>query len=455
MGSLATPMHARKASNVRAARITRATGRNTGRIFAALALLIGMLAFTPAARAQASFSMNMDMGEMSAPIAATSLKTYAKILGLDDTQREALEALHQGYREQHQTISKEMQDGVQAAQDKFNETKDPSVWANDFPKTMRTLGLKMENLEKEFFDDIKATLNEAQMGKFAGVERHRRRDKHMRFGMVSGENADLFKAAERAGVDPVNGPSAELFKSYEAEIDKVLVARDQLGKDAMKEPEGGGGFDAKALEQAMKMMKTMREQGIQMRGVNKDFARRITGALPEAEGTKFEREYNKIAFPRIYRESHVTKMLDTAAKLEDLEASQKETLSQIREQYDRELAASNEKWAIALQDRDDKIGDDPMAMAQVFMPNPNDKGPLADAKKSRRDLDERTGDRVLALLNASQKEKMPKPPKKHVTERGDGPFEFEVTEGGDMVGEFETDSTQGEVQIIVSPSGGG
>jgi hypothetical protein len=412
-----------------------------------LGCLLVILAYGQRTACAQAFSMNMDMGEMSVPISAGSVKAYGKILGLDATQQDALKDLHEGYKEQHQALSKEMQEAVQATQDKFNETKDPSVWGTDFPKAMRTIGLKMETLEKEFYQDLRSTLTEAQSGKFIGVERHRRRDKHMRFGMVGGESADLFKAAERAGVEPMAGPAAELFNGYEADVDKILLARDELGKEALKEPEpGASAMDAKAIQKAMDMMKTVRAQGLQLRGVHKDHARRIAGALPEGMGAKFEHEYSKLAFPKIFRDSHPMKLLDSAAKLEDLEASQRESLALVREQYERELAAVNERWAQAVQDRDDKLGDDPMAMAAMFMPNANEQGPLADAKKARRELDERVGDRVLAALNAAQKDKLPKAPKKHVTQTGDGPFEMEWS------GDFE--AGDGEVNVIIAPGGG-
>jgi hypothetical protein len=411
---------------------------------------ISGLVFTPEANAQVvAQSFNFDFGNMSdfaTPVTGASLKSYGKMLGLDASQKEAIEALHQGYLSQHQALMKEMQDKMKEVQEKFNETKDFTVWQKDLPTAMKTLTEKMEGQEKEFFDDFKAMLSDEQAGGWSGIERHRRREKNLKFGLMAGESVDLVRVAERSGLNvDTPGEVREAIQSYEAEMDKVLVAKEKFAKEVQAEM-GDGSDMNKAMENAQKMMKAVREIGRQQRSINKDYSGRVHRALPEGEAAKFLAEYRKAAFPRVYRQPATLEAIQAAEGMDDLDTAQKQTVSAIREQYERELAAANEKWASAVEANDDAIGDDPMAMARLFMPGQNDQGPLGDAKKARRELDERTRERLSAALNPKQREKLPKTPSKHETDGSDGQFEVSV--------EASDDGGEHQVKVITVPGGG-
>lgn len=417
---------------------------------------VGAIGVAPSANAQqvveanVGFSIGGDMGDFSSPITQTSLKTYHKMLSMDEAQKEALAALHEGYMTQHQANMKAMQDKMKEVQEKFNETKDFTVWQKDFPKAMKDIQTKAEQQEKEFYDDFKTLLSDGQAGHWAGVERHRRREKNLKFGFMAGEGVDLVRVSERAGVDVFKpGEFRDTLQAYEGEMDKVLVAKEKFAKES-SDAMGDGTDMAKMMENATKMMKTVRDQGRQQRSINKDYSGRLQRVLSESDAAKFLGEYRKAAFPRVYREPATLEAIKAAEKMEDLDTSQKQTIAAIKEQYERELAAANEKWASAVEARDDSIGDDPMAMAQIFMPGQEEKGPLPDAKKARKELDERTRERLVAALNDKQREKLPKAPAKHETAGGDGPFEMTVEEHGE--------DGEREVKVIVAPateSGGG
>ncbi len=412
----------------------------------------GVVGVAPVAHAQqvetnVGFSIGGDFGDFSSPITQTSLKHYHKMLSMDEAQREALGALHEGYLTQHQANMKAMQDKMKEVQEKFNETKDFMVWQKDFPKAMKEIQTKSEQQEKEFYDDFKTLLSEEQAGRFAGVERHRRREKNLKFGFMAGEGVDLVRVSERSGVDVFKaGEFRETLLAYEGEMDKVLVAKEKFAKESA-EAMGEGEDMHKMMENATKMMKTVRDQGRQQRSINKDYSGRLQRVLSEGEAAKFVSEYRKAAFPRVYREPATLEAIRAAEKLEDLDTSQKQTIGAIKEQYERELAAANEKWASEVEARDDSMGDDPMAMAQIFMPGQGEKGPLADAKKARKELDERTRERLVAALNEKQREKLPKAPEKHETAGGDGPFEMTFEESGE--------DGEREVKVIVAPAPGG
>lgn len=397
--------------------------------------------------ANVGFSIGGDMGDFAAPITQASLKSYHKMLSMDEAQREALAALHEGYLTQHQANMKAMQDKMKEVQEKFNETKDFTVWQKDFPKAMKEIQTKAEQQEKEFYDDFKTLLSDEQAGNWAGIERHRRREKNLKFGFMAGEGVDLVRVSERAGVDVFKaGEFRETLQAYEGEMDKVLVAKEKFAKESA-DAMGDGEDMAKMMESATKMMKTVREQGRQQRSINKDYSGRLQRALSEAEAAKFLSEYRKAAFPRVYREPATLEAIKAAEKMEDLDTSQKQTIAAIKEQYERELAAANEKWASAVEARDDSIGDDPMAMARIFMPGGDEKGPLPDAKKARKELDERTRERLVAALNEKQREKLPKAPTKHETAGGDGPFEMTMEES--------VVDGEREVKLMVAPAPGG
>jgi len=376
----------------------------------AVLVLIGLV---PAARAQ--MGMGMDPSQFSAPINRRSLDDYAKLLSLTPDQKDALKSLYDSYVASHAETMKEMQKVFSDAQEKMQDTGDMKVFQKEMPKKMQAIGAKVEKLETGFYEDAKALLSADQQANWPKVERHRRREKGLRFGFLSGQAVDLVRVVNALKVDPATVPGlADQLDRYEADMDRAIAAFEKFGKEQEKRQEEFADFDMSKMQEMMtkvkEMMKQMLEISKGMRDVNRQYARTIQPLLPEDLRPKFEAEFNRRAYPRVYRESYVTKALGAAAGFNDLSAEQKQQIGEMKAEYVREVDAANKRWASATDDREDKTGGQFMEMMDMWGGGGGNEGVKDAANKAhddRKDLDKRYKEKLLALLSEDQKGRLP------------------------------------------------
>jgi hypothetical protein len=184
----------------------------------------------------------------------------------------------------------------------------------------------------------------------------------------------------------------------------VLKGYEKMGKDSQKAAMEAG-FDPEKIQAALK---PVTDAARQIRDLNRGAAKRIGGLITdETQRTAFELEVKRQEFPRIYRESFAEKSLAAAAKLSDLDDSQKDQIKSLREQYARDAASKNERWAKALEDKEEKAGGRIKMLMNMWNPGGDEKSDVADAKKARTDLDESTQTRLEGILKDAQKSQLP------------------------------------------------
>lgn len=377
------------------------------RFVAAVVAFVLLVPASPPARAQ--FGAGMDFTSMIAPISSRSLDAYARILSLDPDQKEAARALLAGYQTQHRAAVEAFQSRVKALQEETQKSQD---WMG-FGQRMRELGSSLrdevDKAERGFFDDLKVLLNDNQSQRFERVERARRRENVLRFGLVAGQAVDLFSVAETVGV--ADRPAVdELLRAYEVEMDRRLQEFERWQRDQEKafEDVDPMNFDMARLS---KTMGEMFDRSRQIRDVNRRFARQIAQAVGEADGPRFSDEFQRRAHPRVYRPSLAAKCLRAAQGFADLTDPQKQDLRLLRESYERELAAANARWASAVEALEDKRGPNWMEeMMQRAMGDGGKDDGVGEARKARQDLDDRTLERLLAILNKEQAARLPEKP---------------------------------------------
>ena len=372
-----------------------------------IALLLGVLA-VPSARAQMGMGGGMNGSDFQVPISRRGVDSYSKILGLDEDQKAAVLALHEGYRAGHKATRDEIKKAMEEVQAKFRDTMDMSVF-KDMNAQMKPLTEKLEGLEKQFFADLRSLLNEEQGERFPKVERFRRRETGMMFAVVGGARVDLLDVLEKVGVSASADPSlSETVTSYELDLDRLLAAR-ETGMKAFEED------SEKITEEAMqmnfsrleKLFKSWMDLERPMRELNKNYARRITPMLPAEKQPLFETAFRQRAFPAVYKTPHTMKEIEAALKLEDLDAGKRAQIESMKAAYERDLEPANAKWAAAIEEKDDKGLIPFMAMRGGSKDNPT-----AGPKSERRELDKSVRERLHALLSDEQKEKLPKEPKR-------------------------------------------
>lgn len=389
-------------------------------IVAALALTV-----TPA-RAQFGM-MGGGQGQMMDPITRRSFDAFVKLLGFDADQKETAKALYDGHTEANRALQKEMMEKMAALGERAREDGDFSVFQKEMPAIGKDMTAKGEALEKSFFDDLKAVCTEAQLAQWPAVERHHRRGKAMRFGIVSGSAVDLVSVMDRIKAAPVDpGVVKDALDAWELEIDRLLVAFEKDAKEAQNDMmDGGAMFDMNKMQG---MMKKFSESASQVRDVNRSYARRIEPALSEEDRAKFVAEVQRRSFPRIYRPSHPQQMIDAAMGFADLTADQKQQLQAVKESYGRDAAGVNERWAKATEEKEAEAGGSIMVMMQGFQGmggDPND--PVKVARDARRELDSKTKERIESILTAEQKAKLPKKKSEGFNPMGD--FMIDEDEG--------------------------
>ncbi len=230
-------------------------------------------------------------------------------------------------------------------------------------------------------------------------------------GSVSGEGVNLLDIVEALKL-PADAQAkiAEPLTDYEMDMDRALLAKQRV-LDDLPPFEPGRGFDMEAFQ--ARMAKT-REAGIKVKEVNQNHQRKIEGLLPDDSKPKFTDAVRKATYPQVYRQSRVSKSIDAAAKFEDLNQGQKDSLASLKSTYDHDAAVANDAWADEIE-ADEKKGGNGGEMAmpgggrmRVTMGEEDDKSPLAKARKARRELDDKTRTRLEALLSKEQKERLPK-----------------------------------------------
>lgn len=375
-----------------------------GRVVVGLIVFVCTLAVAPTT-AQAQMFGDPDM---MSPLTTRTINRYADLLKFDDSQREVLRTLFDGYSTQNRELSKRLQEEMAKFQKQMQETGDFSNM-----KEMQTLSRKFSEESKAnettFFNDLKAILTPEQLEKYPRIEAARRRDTNLRMGFIAGQAVDLYEVAERAKV--VDVPAvAELLTTYETDMDRRLQDFERFQREMEKSSENMDPM-APDMERIQKMMKEMFDHSTKIRDINRTFARQIEQALPEDAAARFKESFNSRAYPRIYRESYTHKTLVAALKFNDLTEDQKNQVQALSDAYARDAAAANAKWAAAVDAREEKRGENFMQdMMAMGMGGGGEKSPVTDAKAARKELDDRTDSRLREILSDEQKTRLPERP---------------------------------------------
>ncbi len=412
-------------------------------VLASVAGFAGVLAPTASAQTQVRTSGARGLG--APEISKRSIDQYAKILKLDAAQKEAAMHLQESYSDATRRAGEEMQESMKSIREEASDG-DFSGFAEKMPKIMETMGTKRAAAQESFLSDLKQMLTPAQESAWPTLERYRRREAHLAGGMVSGSGVDLTTV-----VDTLKLPEADSQKltdtlsQYEMDMDRLLQEREKDdGKRTDSFDFNPANFD---MEKMKARMDEARVQSLKVRDLNKQYERRVASMLGDDAKIKFEAEVKKRSFRQIYREPHVTKMLNAAAKFDDLDPTQKQQIAEMKAQYEKDLNELNTKWAAALEqaETDGKAGGIP------FMGGGNESDDLKAAKQARKDLDKKFSERIKTALNDKQKDRLPK------KDSGDGMMHFGGGEGV-FVQALEVDDGDGpqsDVQVIVAPAGGG
>lgn len=283
---------------------SRWLGRSLSGATLAMAIAVGTLVTTPeAAHAQGMRMMTGGMDLSATRMTTRSLEDYARLLGLDETQKEAATALLDGYIAAHKTATEELEAKFEEMQQKAMESRDWQKMGNDASKLTVEYQDKTRKLEEDMLANLKGLLTPEQDAKWNQVERYRRRETNLRYGFYSGAGVDLVRIINRSRIS-LNGEEAkQILEQYEADMDRRLVEYEKIVRDEeenLRKQAEAGEVD---MMSRMNTVDKFAEPAKGIRDLNKDFVRRLGLAMSEDDRAKFEVEFAKRAHPRIFRES--------------------------------------------------------------------------------------------------------------------------------------------------------
>lgn len=328
------------------------------------------------------------------------LERYADALGLDKDQREAARTLHEAYSARMKALSVDLdatmkdlaprlqgEDGLAPLNAAMDEHRARSTQATD-----------------EFLKDLKAILTPAQAETtWPRLERLRRRDSLLGVGIVGGSNVDLISLIAGMKLSPELGATLRpTLDAYELDLDRALRPLEDL--------RGNGRLEIRIDSRDVPgedPLKQRREESLKVRAVNQRYARTLAAALPEADAARLSELFRERSYREVYRPTGTGSRLGAALKLEDLTPEQQKQLADLNAKYEAELKAAN----TAIADATEKAEQDGKAVAlPMGLPGPGGGSEeVVAARKARRELDLRTGERLGSILTPQQVAALPRP----------------------------------------------
>jgi Spy/CpxP family protein refolding chaperone len=338
------------------------------------------------------------------------LDRFIEALALNAEQRESAVAIHDAYAATVEQARKAQRDAMEEIRRAAEDSDDHGVFMERMPKVQRAYRESTEQAEKSLMSDLRSLLAPEQEERWPGVERMRRRQSHLRGGL-SGEAVDLVELVYGLKLP---GEAASLVSpvldEYAIELDRYLVEREAQAREAPQFGPGRMEFDGEKMQ---KEVERAREASQRVVDLNNRTADKVKAMLPEDLRDRFAAEYRRRSFPRVYRPGRVSTGVEAALAMSDLDESQREALRDLRASYERDLSAANARWAEAIRASEASGQQGGLALAgggRMMMSFGDEPEDLKEARTARRDLDERTSERLKSILRPEQRERLPKAP---------------------------------------------
>lgn len=335
------------------------------------------------------------------PVGRDSMQRAKKILALDAEQVTMANDLYSGYRAGIKTAMQGSKERQREAMEKAEASGDYANVRKGMQEAMKKTIDEVDALTKTFMDDFKAVLTTSQAEKFGAFERSRRRESGKYIQLLAGEGLDLVALMDEQNIAWRDKPEvASVVERYELDLDRSLVEREKLFREAMQKLFTGDGEEAAARELVPKLM----QQGKVSRDVNRNAVRTIGALLSPEERAKLEEQARVRSFPMIFRNRAVSQSVEAAKKIDGLGDSQKKELDEVLKNYEREALAINTAWMSAIDNAQEKsLGD-----AEKIMRGDDELDrPAEQAQEQRTELDKRYRERIEKLLNDEQRKSLP------------------------------------------------
>lgn len=335
------------------------------------------------------------------PLLVRDVERAAELVGMTEDQKAAAKTLLEGYEQQLRSMREEQQAQREEAMEAMRDSGDTSGFQamRDAQAKQRE---KQSQLETQLLGDMKALLKPEQAEKWAGVEASIRRDQRLRRGLMSGERLNVRDIVHDMKLEGDAASAAEgILQQYDVEIDRQLVARDQLMDQPM--PEFRGFQDPDAMEAMQKRITERREASVKVRDVNKRFAAQVEGVLPDGQREAFKARVQEGTYPEVFRRTSGGEAIAKAMAMPDLSPEQMEQVVKIEEEYKAKLGSWQPKAVKAWDEMETQMTPDRMMGGGAR----DAMRPLGDLRGERRELDRTTLDALKKVLTEDQAKELP------------------------------------------------
>ncbi|MFU8828653.1 MAG: hypothetical protein ACNA8P_04365 [Phycisphaerales bacterium] len=370
------------------------------------AMMACLLLLAPAVSAQV-FRPGGDL--LQPGFTTQDLEHGAKLFGFDEMQRAIAEEMLEDYFARFAVGVEQMSLILRAAEREFQETRDVAIW-NDFRDRSRAFEQRKDQITRVLLDDLRLILSPQQEALWPRYERDLRRMATIdEGGLVSGETVDLVALLDELGIESDERSAiAQVEDQYVTELDRALVRRNRVYEDTTDRAferfstEGFGDFDA-VMEYFGKLLEDAMVEAVQVRDINLRYAGIIGRGLPYESGRKFQRRFNELCYPRVYRAGPTDRAFEAILAFDDLTEEQREQVLGQRERYEQSRERLDANWARAIATQEEERD-----VMRVMGIEPSTDATRA-ARTARRGLDRRAYEQVLLVLNEDQASRLPPP----------------------------------------------
>lgn len=390
------------------ARTTRQVGflRRLGA--AALMAVAGVtLVAIPAQAQPGGFGGGGGMGMMgremfSAPFSVREMDRYGELLALSQEQRDVVRLLVESQVETFQTKARAIRDKMEEIREEFREYRDPSVWEG-MREIMEDFRVFRENAEKSLMGDVQAILTQEQSAKWPMIERTMRRDRTVRRGLMSGERIDVIRIVEEANVgEEVMQTLQPVLDQYAVDLDRALIRRNAFQDNAMGRM--GDIMRTGDMDTAQKLLEEGRAFSIEVRDINRRYARQVESMLPDGVREAFAAHVQRVSFPDVYRPSYTSRALDAAIGFNDLSDDQQARIKALRDSFNREVTVLNRRLSDAIEQSETT-----MTVQEMFRRGFGGEGMAGDdIRGEKRNLDRTSLERLREVLTPEQVQRLPR-----------------------------------------------
>jgi len=321
---------------------------------------------------------------------------------------------------------------MQKASEKFAQEVQNSGIDAEVKAAMGEMLTKLEGwqtrksaLRDNFTQGLKVVLDDEQLAGWPAFERFLVREKTLPRGRISGENVNLFFLVDELRLPQDQFAKLEpLFNDYETRLDSSLRARNSYIEQSM--PKLFKSIQTSDVDGAKLIFKRQAELRSAVRDVNDEFRKSMVIALGESTWAKsLDKAVLENGWDRIYRATTTDRMFEEAMKIQGLDPTVLQAVTDLYAQYGNEVAPMNERLKnLARTEEPDQIvadgerfvsmvGQGVSGMVRNMGGGPNGNQNRADdasrkAFDERNALGERYQERLKALLTPEQWDKLPK-----------------------------------------------